>query len=248
MGKKAKGKKTDEPQPPAKKKGKGKKTDKRAAETEVHTPMVPSMGDQLAQGKVQVWFHHQSLQGGRAYRYRVRVIVLNPLYGYRQEVKEGAEKDAEIPTIEAPWSPWSEPTRVVNPTEFYVSGASGSQKTVKVDVFALSLGQRVRQRFTVQEGGRIGGSGRVRVLDPVTGKEVQRQVAFDTGSLAVRFEFNRIIYKGQGLRPTETVAIVYLDGQGDLLARTYAEDQHSDHYKALQEEADHTAKRAQGGK
>ena len=216
--------------------------------------IVPDWNAQMGLEKVLVWFHHDNLQAGNTYQYRLKLKLVNPLYTYVKGVKEGAEADARRPLLETGWSPWSGEISLRNPTEFYVSGyAKGDvsvEKTMSVDVFTRALGQRVGHRFTIRRGGNIGNQLSVKVVNPVARKEGEAPAKTDriktvpadflTRALAVEFDFARALYKGSSAQPMETAAMFYLDPEGALMVRTYDEDMASARYKELQEETKRT--------
>jgi len=216
--------------------------------------IVPDWQEQMQMEKVIVWFHHDHLQAGNTYQYRLKLKLVNPLYTYVNDVKEGAEADARRPLLETDWSPWSDEISLRNPTEFYVSGyAKGDvsvEKTMSVDVFTRALGQRVRHRFAVRRGGNIGNQMSVKVVNPVARGEGEARGKTDriktvpanflTRALAVEFDFARALYKGSSAQPTGTAAMFYLDPEGTLRVRTYDEDMASARYKELQEETKRT--------
>lgn len=217
---------------------------------ELTEPLMPSLAQQRRDGALVVWFHDVSLKSGRTYRYRLRVMVLNPLYTRTADVKEGSEKDATIAMIATPWSPWSEGKRVASLTQFYVSGhtSTASGKKINVEVFSHSLGQRVVKRFTVRKGEVIGQEARVEVTDPIDNTVVTRNVDFATGAIAVSFDFRRRIYKGKNFDAAYTTAMLYLDDNGRLKVRTRRDDARDKEYAKLREEAKRTAEAVDAAK
>ena len=217
---------------------------------ELTEPVVPSRAQQMRDGALLVWFHDVSLKSGSTYRYRLRLMLLNPLYTRAADVKKGSEKDATIARIATPWSPWSDGKRVTSLTEFYVSGhtSTAEGKKINVEVFSHSLGQRVVKRFTVRKGEVIGQEARVEVTDPLDHTIVTKNVDFATGAIAVSFDFRRRIYKGKNLDAAYTTAMLYLDDNGRLQVRTLHDDTRNKAYKKLGEEARRTAEAVSAAK
>lgn len=194
----------------------------------VITP-APLWSDQVKMGKVLVNFHDNSLESAKTYRYRLRLILLNPLLTYDAELKN--PEDGKKVSLATPYSDWSEPVVVHEALEFFVDGSSESTGNVRVRVAGYSLGQVVKGTFLVQEGQPIGGKQEVEVTNPADGRQIKQTVDFTTGAVAVKFDFNKMIQRLNAAR--KTVELLYLDERGQLRSRTQAEDQDSERYKQL---------------
>ena len=198
---------------------------------------VPSLEEQMANpaGILEVWFHDQDgLEEGVSYSYSFRLVLVNPLVGQFSKVKD--KQDAEVVTLATPWSEWSEPVLVKRPTEFFLVGHAPQLGTVEVDVFTQKWGQRVKSRFTVSRGEPIGGEAMVEIVRLDTRKPEVVKVSFNTGAIAVDFDFNR----KQRIAGTNyyrtTTEMLYLDAEGRLCTRTEVEDINSPRYKELLQE------------
>ncbi len=203
---------------------------------------VPSLEEQLRNpaGILEVWFHDQTgLEEGLSYSYSFRLVVVNPVVGRFNLVKD--KKDAEVVTLSTPWSDWSEPVPVKRPTEFFLVGHAPQIGTVEIDVFTQRWGQRVKSRFTVAAGEPIGADVPVELVRLDTGKPEKITVSFKTGAVAVDFDFNRKQrIPGTSFYRT-TTEMLYLDARGDLRTRTEFEDKNSPRYKELLQEVNQAA-------
>ena len=173
-------------------------------------PAIPSLSEQQQRGKLLVWFHDSSLQASRLYRYRIRLVLANPLLTYTQDVAKPA--DATVPVVRTPWSEWSDEVSVPRETEFFIVGSGGDRARVKI--YVRSLGQRVSQTFDVAQGQSIGYLVRKNVNNPVTNKLMPRDVDFSTGVVAVEVNTAKSIQRGPVTR--STTEILYLDDKGQL--------------------------------
>ncbi|MFP4054376.1 MAG: hypothetical protein ACLFV7_11010, partial [Phycisphaerae bacterium] len=188
----------------------------------------------LVNGKIMTWFHDVGLETRGTYRYRLRLVFVNPLYGKNAEgvVKDAA--DLKQVSLNSPWSEWSEPRRVPHPTEFFVTGHNPTAGTVQVTVFTRTMGRYIRQTFTVDEGQTIGEKARATVLVPsAEGNEVARErrmVDFSTAATALEFDFDRVV-PSWGVTTTTTVAVIYLDENGKIRTRTREGDLASERLK-----------------
>ena len=173
--------KTEEPEPGA----------KPGVEEEVRPP---AFEQQIQAGKVLIWFHDKSLQPGKAYRYRIRLKLRNPLLNHAEDMavkdKDGKPtdkyvKEAWLTTINTPWSDWSEPVSAVRPLDFFLveskraalRGPKAKTGTIKVAVFTRRLGQVVEHVFAVDKGQPIGSKVIKKLRNPPPGQNAAAAAA-----------------------------------------------------------------------
>lgn len=85
-----------------------------------------------------VWAHDLGVEPGAAYRYRLRVVANNPLYGQQTAVDAADPSQVALTRdalLRSAWSDWSEPVEVPERTYFFVRSATEQD--------ALGLGARV---------------------------------------------------------------------------------------------------------
>ena len=204
---------------------------------EVEVPLtrpVPSLRDQLMSGNVLTWIHDTSLESMNTYRYRVRLILINPLLTHDNEVKETNRQDARAATVETPFSDWSDPVVLGKDTQFFLTGSFQATGKVTVTVFTNRLGQPVKEPFSVVQGQMIGEKKTVSLFNPGTGQRKKLEVDFSTGAIVVGCDFDKTVYKNT--RPKKTVEMIYLDDQGELETRIMATDKESEDYKRMRKE------------
>ncbi len=171
-----------------------------------------------------VWFHAVSLRPGSEYRYRYRLVVVNPLFGWFESVPEDQLENASIPFIEGEWSGWSDPVAVLGLTEFYLSGSNSNTNSVKVSVVTQVFGQAIMTDFNVVSPGEpIGAEKNVEIqLAGGTQTEVET-VDFSTGAIIVDINFEKQTYS-RGIERTDT-EMIYIDDSGELQSRIRWMDQ-----------------------
>lgn len=81
------------------------------------TPTIATLEDD----QVRVWAHDIRVEPGAQYRYRVRVVMNNPLFG--RGLKEEQASLAEQKLIQSEWSEWSTPVEVDRDRYFFVTSA-----------------------------------------------------------------------------------------------------------------------------
>ena len=202
----------------------------------------PLFGQQQQAGKFLIWFHDMTVQAGKAYRYRIRLKILNPLLGNDHLMHKDYKAEAWITTMHTPWSDFSAPVRAVRQVDFFlvdskrnaIVGPRSKTGKVKVAVFARRLGQLVRHDFTVTKGQPIGSPEDVELRKPpvsqhtpppeagaVASEETHsvRKVNFSTDAVVINIDFlKRIFPAGQKRNTTE---VVFIDGAGRLRWRLW---------------------------
>ena len=169
---------------------------------------VPAMRAQVANGKVLVWFHDISPKPRKEYRYRVRLVLANPLLSY---VDEAGAADASQRFVASAWSAWSDGVPVPETTEIFVTGQWREKKKVTVSVATQSLGQVLWARFSLEQGQAIGGIAQVEFIHPHTGAKGKQALNFDTGAVIVSLDFNKPVTATR-----KTIEMLYMDDKGQL--------------------------------
>ncbi|NBB96343.1 MAG: hypothetical protein GVY16_11475 [Planctomycetes bacterium] len=202
---------------------------------------MPTTQEQQALGVWLAWFHTNRIEYNREYRCRMRLKFINPLLANPQEVNPENKADATVPFVATDWSPWSEPVALDQQREFYVTGANEAAGTITVDIFATTLNQRVRRRFSgIAPGTMIGHEADVEVINPVDGQTIRRAVDFSTGAIALQFDFRKRITTAAGIERSDT-DMVFLSRNGTLERRSKYLDENSQAYQALKKQAEMTA-------
>ncbi len=217
---------------------------------QVNLPKTPLSGTTLQQqvdagGDLLVWFHDVSAASGKEYKYRVRLVMVNPLLSYDGELKAEFKADAKVPTITTDWSPLSDPVSVRKETKFFLVGASDLTGKVRVSVYTQRLGQWANKAFQVTPGESIGGKVTVPLTHPATGEVEKVTVDFSTGATTVDFDFTRQIPTGRLLK--NTTAMIYLDANGDLQTRILDDDKRKERNWKAQQQAPPPAKAGKPG-
>lgn len=174
-----------------------------------------------------IWFHDADVNVQKKYRYRVRVVFVNPLYAHPKDVGKENVRDAYEPEIVTPWSDWSQDVFVPRSTDFFVTAAFSVKKELTCTVFAQAFGQWVEQKFKVSEGKPIGGKVSKSVINPATGEVRTVDVDFSTGAIVVDIDFNRKIVV-RGGRKKQTEELLFLD-MGQLHSKVGIKDLDREH-------------------
>ena len=135
---------------------------------------------------VKVWAHDLFATPGRAYRYRMRIVIYNSLAGWPLYMKD--QSNVLLAGLSSEWSEPTNPVIVEEDIYFFVSRPHDERKAVKVDVYKWSYGWLCNQSFTVEPGEMIGGPQKSKyyVRDgESTLQEMQEVIDFSTGAVLV---------------------------------------------------------------
>jgi len=187
-------------------------------------------------GEELIWFHDDSTMavGGR-YRYRVKLVFVNPMLTYDQVAKKHPE-DAKLKFIESDFGEWSDEVSLDREVHFFLTGSAEMMRRMSVTVFAYKWGQWVRQGFRVQPGEPIGRQDEAAIRDPRGEGGALRKIPadFTTGAVALRFDFRKMIVR-RGIR-TRTAEMVYLGPDARIDASVQARDVSSQLRAKLEQE------------
>ncbi|GJM19041.1 MAG: hypothetical protein DHS20C14_12540 [Phycisphaeraceae bacterium] len=117
----------------------------------------------LASESVDVWAHDLNAEPGETYRYRVRVVLNNPLYQQNavldpDDASQQALADDAV--TRGDWSTWTEPVDVPKRSYLFVTGVStgdafsGSTR-VSGEVYAMYYGYYRKSPFTLELGDAV---------------------------------------------------------------------------------------------
>lgn len=120
-------------------------------------PPLPTL---LEAEDLPVWVHDFGAEPGKAYRYRMRVVVNNPLFAKEQYLSGAQQASAGSPTVEGAWSGWSSPITVERDRHFFVvsgseSDAIGNGPRAAVEVYQFYYGYWRKGSTTLEPGDSI---------------------------------------------------------------------------------------------
>lgn len=110
--------------------------------------------------ELPVWVHDLSAEPGKTYRYRMRVVVNNPLFGRGQFLAEAQQGASKSPVLEGDWSPWSEPVAMEADRHFFVKSATqddayGNPPRAAVEMYQFYYGYWRKASATLEPGDTV---------------------------------------------------------------------------------------------
>lgn len=196
-------------------------------------------------GTVVVMFHDDQVEGGKTYRYRMRVKLWNRYLGQIKALQN--PEQARRVVLEGEWSPPSAAITARPTTHFFVSSAGGvGAETARVDVFKWYKDTWLREPFVVGVGDVIGGPKKKVKTGEIDeeGRDKTDDVDFTTGAvvLDVRPDERVIVRTPSGkegvirLVERKSLVLVYLDpADGQVKQRVQEFDKYDPLYKELKE-------------
>ncbi len=115
-------------------------------------------GQPDAQGNMLIWQHDETAEPGKTYRYRLRVVARNPVFGHAQAVKD--PKMAQQIELDSKWSDWTEPVMIPQALHIQVAGTNFNRTDVKFNIYRWKNGQlhKNTQPFEAAPGDIVGGT------------------------------------------------------------------------------------------
>ncbi len=108
----------------------------------------------------RLWLHDVFVDRGKTYRYRVRLVVSNPLFQQFTKLAGSQEDLAKPPILRSAFSEWSSPVTVEADRYFFVVGANtpdGLTRTsgARVELYTFSWGYWRKAATQIEPGDRI---------------------------------------------------------------------------------------------
>lgn len=191
-----------------------------------------------------VWFHDDTVEAGKTYRYRMRVKLWNRYVGRMRAVKD--PEQAKQTVVAGEWSFPSDPVTVTPSTYFFFSGAR-QPDTASVDAWKWRKGRWFKHRFDVTVGDVIGSDVKnVKTSEyDEEGDEIKETIDFTTDAVVLDLRFDEPLkarWPGKdgvfSYRDKTSPVMVYLDpADGQVKERVLVFDRRDPKKKELEDSA-----------
>jgi hypothetical protein len=134
----------------------------------------------LENDQVKLYSHDITVEAGAQYRYRVRVIVNNPLFG--RNLQESQKVLAEQSLVPGAWSAWSAPVEV-DPSEFFFVTSAQARSDISptpqaaAEMYVFYYGYYRVASTSLQPGDSLGGAAKLPELKMADMKKLEELVA-----------------------------------------------------------------------
>ncbi len=124
-----------------------------AAEGQVEGPL-------LENPSVRIWAHDVFVERGKTYRYRLVVVLNNPMFGQANVMVPEQKQWAEAAVIRSAPSEWSEPVRVDDETYFFITSANATDRmnrtaSARAEMFIFKWGRWRKGDVQLEPGDRL---------------------------------------------------------------------------------------------
>lgn len=117
----------------------------------------------LEDAQARLWAHDATAQPGKAYRYRARLVINNPMFGREPVLIESQHPLAASPIVLSEPSAWSDPVVVAPQTAFFLTSASEgrggafgpNEPSASVEVYTFYYGYYRRTTVTLRPGDMV---------------------------------------------------------------------------------------------
>ena len=146
-------------------------------------PITQKPGLEYAPKTIQMWAYDSTVLPGRTYRYRMQVLLFNPLCGNE---RAESRKVRTLAWLEGQWSAWSAPVETMQKHYFFFTGVSSpvgaKPPRARVSVYAWQDGWWYTYPFSYSDPGqRIGSSMEVPDYRPASLEDLSNSRSGRTG-------------------------------------------------------------------
>jgi hypothetical protein len=160
------------------------------------------------QKTLKVWANDFTAKPGITYKYRIRVIMYNPLAGYKPYLKDASNN--LLAGLASDWVDAAGTITLDKPLYYFAEGPSSDKKAARFSVYKWYLGKWYQADFNVKPGDAIGENRKMKLLTtPVSGSNSSTddsdrgEVDFSSGAT---FEKMDVSADGVSLKATITTA------------------------------------------
>ncbi|MCA9564034.1 MAG: hypothetical protein KC561_11125 [Myxococcales bacterium] len=115
----------------------------------------------LDSDEVQYWVHDLDVESGATYRYRTRLVFVNPLFGRKSSLSESLHELADAKLVHSDWSDWSDPVSVSWDEYFFLTSANPgdvgniSKASVTAELYKFYYGYWRKSIVALEPGDRF---------------------------------------------------------------------------------------------
>jgi len=140
----------------------------------------------------QVWVHdarHNSVESGKTYQYRIRLLLYNALAAEPAQFED--KEDATVIFVGGEWSEPSDPVVIEPDLLFFLGGCDERNKTVRIELYQWFDGVWVQTKSNFGVGDEVKYETRVEVPIPDSNDVDRPLVPFEAGVTVVDIDFDR---------------------------------------------------------
>lgn len=117
-------------------------------------------GNLLDADEVHFWTHDFDVESGATYRYRTRLVFVNPLFGRKSSLDESLHELADAKLVRSDWSAWSSPVDVSWDEYYFLTGASAGNTAISTasataELYKFYYGYWRKSQVALEPGDRF---------------------------------------------------------------------------------------------
>lgn len=189
-----------------------------------------------------VWFHDDTVESGKTYRYRMRVALWNRYVGRKRALVDPTEANSAV--IKGEWSVPSDPITVTPKAYFFLVGPNTERDGVRTEVWTWRNGFWLKEQFDARVGDVVGGEKVTKTGEWDESGEVRAPVDFSTGAVVLDIREAPITVRLPGKggsfthRQTTTWIMTYIDpADGQVKERVQEFDRNDPIREKLKDES-----------
>jgi hypothetical protein len=184
--------------------------------------------DRKTKKTLKIWALDLFARPGKTYKYRMRVVMYNPLAGYKIYLKD--PKNTLLTGIPSPWAEAPASVRLENEFYCFVDTLSSDKKSIKFNVTKWYQGNLYSEIFMAKEGEAVGDKKKIKML-PTSAEQKQE----DLGTEEVDFNTGLIFAEFTPGQTDREVSVTLKTSDGQTLKQNSTEVKDSSDYKKLQD-------------
>ncbi len=173
---------------------------------------------------IKIWAFDLTPKPGKTYIYRMRVVMYNPLAGYKPYLKDPNYN--LVVGIPGEWSAYTKPVTIEKTMYLFVTDITDDGKGARITIYKWYKGWLCKETFSVYPGQSIGYTKITRAYDeqPDGFHELRPEVDFNTGAILLQVEANKNVLVREpvsktgefDLRTEKATVIIYRNANSNL--------------------------------
>jgi hypothetical protein len=184
--------------------------------------------ERKSQKTLKIWATDFFGTPGKTYKYRIRVVMYNPLAGYKPYLEDPA--NTLLTGIASSWTEVGGPVRLENAYYCFAESLGNDKKSVKFNVIKWHSGSLYSESFMVKEGEAIGGKKKIKLL-----ASTKEQVGEDLGTEEVDFDTGLTLAEFSAGQADREVNVTVKSSDGQSIKQNSIQVKESSDYKKSQE-------------
>lgn len=129
----------------------------------IEAPVEPTIAEAplLVNPAVKVWAHDVSVERGKTYRYQMRIVLNNPMFGQGNVMVPEQQEWAKAPIVRSEPSVWTDPVKVDDESYYFIVGANPGDRQMnriagaRAELYTFKWGRWRKGDTQLEPGDRV---------------------------------------------------------------------------------------------